>query len=79
MGTQLLESRDGLSVNERVNYAVRAAIEAGIAEIIYEGETKGLWKFKEKEIPEIIVEDIDEFDNGADIEIPHNVQNLMMR
>ena len=60
MGTKLLESETGYSVNEPVNYAVRAAIEAGIVEIIYEGETKGLWKFKEKEIPEIIVEDIDE-------------------
>ena len=28
---------------------MRAAIEAGIVEIIYEGETKGLWKFKEME------------------------------
>ena len=70
MGTKLLESETGYSVNEPVNYAVRAAIEAGIVEIIYEGETKGLWKFKEKEIPEIIVEDIDEFDDGVDIEIP---------
>lgn len=70
MGTKLLESETGYSVNEPVNYAVRAAIEAGIVEIIYEGETKGLWKFKETEIPEIIVEDIDEFDDGADIEIP---------
>ena len=69
---KLLESRRVI-VNEPVNYAVRAAIEAGIVEIIYEGETKGLWKFKEKEIPEIIVEDIDEFDNGADIEISSNV------
>tara|TARA_B100001109_G_scaffold13018_1_gene9745 strand:- start:801 stop:1745 length:945 start_codon:yes stop_codon:yes gene_type:complete len=49
MGTKLLESETGYSVNEPVNYAVRAAIEAGIVEIIYEGETKGLWKFKEME------------------------------
>jgi hypothetical protein len=47
LGTKLLESETGYSVNEPVNYAVRAAIEAGVVEIIYEGETKGLWKFKE--------------------------------
>ena len=47
LGTKLLESETGYSVNEPVNYAVRAAIEAGVVEIIYEGEKKGLWKFKE--------------------------------
>lgn len=48
MGTKLIESETGYSVNEPVNYAVRAAIEAGIVELIYEGREKGLWKFKEK-------------------------------
>ena len=48
LGTKLLESETGYSVNEPVNYAVRAAIEAGVVEIIYEGEDKGLWKFKKK-------------------------------
>jgi curli production assembly/transport component CsgG len=46
MGTKLVESEAGFSVNEPVNYAVRAAIEAGIVELIYEGERKGLWEFK---------------------------------
>lgn len=46
MGTKLVESETGFSVNEPVNYAVRAAIEAGVVELIYEGERKGLWKFK---------------------------------
>jgi len=50
LGTKLLESETGYSVNEPVNYAVRAAIEAGVVELIYEGETKGLWKFKDPEI-----------------------------
>ena len=47
MGTKLLESETGYSVNEPVNYAVRAAIEAGVVEMIYEGEKKELWKFKD--------------------------------
>ena len=46
MGTRLVESETGFSVNEPVNYAVRAAIEAGIVELIYEGERKELWKFR---------------------------------
>jgi curli production assembly/transport component CsgG len=50
LGTKLIESETGYSVNEPVNYAVRAAIEAGVVEIIYEGKEKGLWKFKEQEI-----------------------------
>jgi len=46
MGTKLVETEAGYSVNEPVNYAVRAAIEAGIVELVYEGERKGLWKFR---------------------------------
>ena len=46
LGTKLVESEVGWSINEPVNYAVRAAIEAGIIELIYEGERKGFWKFK---------------------------------
>ncbi len=46
MGTRLVESETGFSVNEPVNYAVRAAIEAGVVELVYEGERKGLWKFR---------------------------------
>ena len=47
MGTRLIEVESGMSANEPVNYAVRAAIEAGIIELIYQGEEKQLWKFKE--------------------------------
>ena len=47
MGTRLLETETGFSVNEPVNYAVRAAIEQGIVELVHEGEQKGLWKFQE--------------------------------
>jgi curli production assembly/transport component CsgG len=47
LGTKLIESEAGFSVNEPVNYAVRAAIEAGVVELVYEGERKDLWKFKQ--------------------------------
>ena len=46
LGTKLVEAENGYSVNEPVNYAVRSAIEAGVVELINEGERKGLWKFK---------------------------------
>lgn len=46
LGTKLVETEAGFSVNEPVNYAVRAAIEAGVIELIYEGERKELWKFR---------------------------------
>ena len=47
LGTKIVESEVGWSVNEPVNYAVRAAVEAGVVELIYEGERKELWKFKQ--------------------------------
>lgn len=47
LGTKLVESEAGFSVNEPVNYAVRAAIEAGVVELVYEGERKDLWNFKQ--------------------------------
>ena len=46
MGTNLVEFENGYSVNEPVNYAVRAAIEAGVIELIYEGVRKELWTFE---------------------------------
>lgn len=46
LGTRLVETEMGFSVNEPVNYAVRAAVEQGVIELIYEGERKKLWKFK---------------------------------
>jgi curli production assembly/transport component CsgG len=45
LGTQIVESEAGWSVNEPVNFAVRSAIEAGVAELVFEGEAQGLWKF----------------------------------
>jgi curli production assembly/transport component CsgG len=46
-GTRALEIETGLSANEPVNYAVRAAIEAGVVELIKEGSRKGIWRISE--------------------------------
>ncbi len=44
------------SINEPVNYAVRAAVEQSILQLVEQGEQRGLWKYKqdivEPEIPE---------------------------
>lgn len=48
LGTKLVETEAGFSVNEPVNYAVRAAVEQGVIELIYDGERRKLWKFKEE-------------------------------
>ena len=55
LGTRAVESESGYSVNEPVNYAVRAAIECAIIELVYEGEKTGLWKFKEDKTEEIVL------------------------
>src|SRR5210317_2174200 len=47
LGTKLVEAETGYSVNEPVNYAVRAAIEQGVIEMVHEGEASELWKFKD--------------------------------
>ena len=46
MSTKALEVEMGSAINEPVNYAVRAAIEASIVEIVKQGEQQGLWKYK---------------------------------
>ena len=46
LGTKALETEIGYSTNEPTNYTVRAAIDAAIIELIYEGERRSLWKFK---------------------------------
>ena len=67
MGTKAVEAESGYSVNEPVNYAVRAAIEAGIIEIINQGEKEGLWKFKTQEVTGTSAEVIENTDPGVSI------------
>jgi len=46
-GTQLIEYEDGVGNNESVTYAVRAAIEAGVLELIYQGHDRKFWNLTE--------------------------------
>ena len=46
MGTKNLEAEVGNSINEPVNYAVRAAIEQAVVELVREGERKKYWEYK---------------------------------
>ena len=43
MDTQLVEIEDGVGNNESVTYAVRAAIEAAVLELVFQGEERALW------------------------------------
>jgi curli production assembly/transport component CsgG len=47
LGRENVEIENGYSVNEPVNYAVRAAIEQGVIELVTEGVKRELWNFKE--------------------------------
>jgi curli production assembly/transport component CsgG len=53
VGTRSLETEVGNSINEPVNYAVRAAIEQAVVEMVKEGNRKGLWSFKQKQVTEV--------------------------
>ena len=46
LGTNALEIEAGSAINEPVNYAVRAAIESSVVEIVKQGEEQGLWSYK---------------------------------
>ncbi len=46
LGTKALEIESGVAINEPVNYAVRAAVEQSIVEIVEQGERRELWKYK---------------------------------
>ena len=57
--TQAFEFDSSQTFNEPTNYALRSAIEAGVVQLIKQGEQQGLWKFKEgqklKEAPKKVV------------------------
>lgn len=46
MGTRAFEGEAGLTINEPGTYAVKAAIEAGVVELIKDGARKGMWNYK---------------------------------
>jgi curli production assembly/transport component CsgG len=71
VGTRSLETEVGNSINEPVNYAVRAAIEQAVVEMVKEGNRKGLWSFKKP--PEAKVEIIPEVTSkSAAVEVKKN-------
>lgn len=48
-GTTAFESEIGSTSTEPGVYAVKAAIDLAVEEMVYQGEAKGLWKFKKQE------------------------------
>ena len=77
--TMLLESEVGMARNEPVTFAVRKAIEAGVAEIIQQGANKELWKIKlpaEPVLPEAVEEVKEEVKVEFKVELPPGVQDL---
>jgi curli production assembly/transport component CsgG len=46
LGTQLIESEAGMSVNEANTLAVKMAVESAVVELIKQGNNKGYWSFK---------------------------------
>jgi curli production assembly/transport component CsgG len=49
--TQSFEAEAGLTINEPGTYAVKAAVELAVVELIKEGERKGVWEFKKEVKP----------------------------
>ena len=58
LGTKALEIESGVAINEPVNYAVRAAVEQSICELVEQGELRGLWQYKQDTV-EPTVPDLD--------------------
>ena len=52
-GTQAFEAEAGLTINEPGTYAVKAAIEMAVVELIKEGQRKAIWDFKSN-IPVVV-------------------------
>ena len=48
-GTKAFENEIGSTSTEPGIYAVKRAIDLAVEELVYQGEEKGLWKFKNKE------------------------------
>jgi curli production assembly/transport component CsgG len=58
-GTKAFEAEVGLTINEPGTYAVKAATEMAVVELIKEGQRKGIWDYKQdapKPIPVVVPE-----------------------
>jgi hypothetical protein len=54
-GTQAFEAEAGLTINEPGTYAVKAAIEMAVVELIKEGQRKSLWDYRHEPVTEVII------------------------
>lgn len=54
--TQSFEAEAGLTINEPGTYAVKAATEMAVVELIKEGQRKGVWDFKQEVLLSPVVE-----------------------
>ena len=78
----LLESEAGVARNEPVTFAVRKAIEAGVAEIIQEGAKKELWKIKlppEPVLPENVEESDAEVVTDEQVKVDLTVEQTVVK
>ena len=81
-GTQAFEAEAGLTINEPGTYAVKAAVELGVVELIKEGERKGIWEFKKPAsvlqaptviqpvavVPKVVAEEVKEVPKVVEVE-----------
>jgi curli production assembly/transport component CsgG len=51
-GTQAFEGELGMTINEPGTYAVKAATEMAVLELIKEGQRKGIWDYKTAKVEE---------------------------
>ena len=80
--TMLLESEAGVARNEPVTFAVRKAIEAGVAEIIQQGAKKDLWKIKlppEPVLPEAVEDTDEEVVTDEQVKVDLNVEQTVVK
>jgi curli production assembly/transport component CsgG len=54
-GTQAFEAEAGLTINEPGTYAVKAATEMAVVELIKEGQRKGVWDYKQEPAVAVVV------------------------
>ena len=80
--TMLLETEAGVARNEPVTFAVRKAIEAGVAEIIHSGAKKDLWKIvlpPEPVLPEAVEESDAEVVTKEEVKVNLEVEQTVVK
>ena len=59
-GTKAFENEIGMSSTEVGIFVLKSATEKAVEELIFDGEKKGLWKFKTSKQEEVVKKEIDE-------------------